>query len=151
MPILSRKTWVVIADGEKALLLRNLKNHPYPDLQVVAKEEQENPPDGDQKADRPGRRADGGTHQKSAMTEADWHNLAKDRFAKELSDLLYKHAQSGAFERLILVASPQVLGVLRADLHANVADLVIAEIPKTLTNHPLDKIEELLKAELDKL
>jgi len=151
MPILSRKTWVVIADGEKALLLRNLKNHPYPDLQVVAKEEQENPSDGDQKTDRPGRRADGGTHQKSTMTEADWHNLAKDRFAKELSDLLYKHAHSGAFERLILVASPQVLGVLRADLHANVADLVIAEIPKTLTNHPLDKIEELLKAELDKL
>ena len=151
MPILSKKTWVVVADGEKALLLRNLKDHPYPDLQVVAKEEQENPPDGAQKADRPGRRADGGGQQKSAMTEADWHELAKDRFAKDLSDLLYKHAHSGAFERLILVASPKILGALRADLHAEVADRVIAEIPKTLTKHPIDKIEELLKTELDKL
>jgi len=151
MPRLSRKTWVVIADGEKALLLRNLSDRPDPDLEVVVKEEQDNPPDGEQKSDRPGRRADGGMTQKSAMSEADWHDLAKDRFAKDLSDLLHKRAQSGAFDQLILVASPHILGVLRNDMRADVAGRVIAEIPKTLTNHPLDKIEAVLKAELDKM
>jgi hypothetical protein len=30
-----------------------------------------------------------------------------------------------------------------------VSDAVVAEVDKTLTNHPIDKIETLLKAELD--
>ena len=94
---------------------------------------------------------DNGPGQKSAYDDTDWHELAKERFAKDLSDMLYAEAHKGAFDRLVIAASPQVLGVLRADMHKEVSDKVIAEIPKTLTNHPMHKIEEIVKAELDAL
>ncbi len=58
-------------------------------------------------------------------------------------------AHAGKFDRLVLVASPQVLGNLRDEMHKEVSDRIIAEIPKTLTNHPIDEIEKLVKAHMD--
>jgi protein required for attachment to host cells len=47
-----------------------------------------------------------------------------------------------------LVASPGVLGELRGKMHKEVADRVVGEVAKTLTNHPVDEIEKVLKSEL---
>ncbi len=149
MANLSEGTWIVVTDSEKALFLRNLTDHQNPNLEVVAKERQENPPDHVQGANRPGRIADNGPGQKSAYEDTDWHELAKERFAADLSDLLYKRAHRGDFDRLVLVASPAVLGHLRDGMHKEVIDKVIAEVPKTLTNHPVREIEKLVKRELE--
>ncbi|MGI3168264.1 host attachment family protein [Pseudooceanicola sp. C21-150M6] len=138
--------WVLIADGEKALFLRNLTDGQDPHLEVVRKEEQDNPKDIDQSANRPGRMNDTGVGQRSALDDTDWHELAKERFADDLADLLYRQAHKGRFDRIVLVAPPKTLGELRKVLHKEVADKVIAEVPKTLTNHPLDEIEAALKA-----
>ncbi|TIX03020.1 MAG: host attachment protein, partial [Mesorhizobium sp.] len=51
--------WIVVADGEKALFLRNEGNTRNPDLQVVQEMEQENPATREQGSDRPGRYNDG--------------------------------------------------------------------------------------------
>ena len=83
------------------------------------------------------------------MEDTDWHQLAKDRFADDLAEWLYKQAHRGAFDRIVLVAPAGVLGEMRKKLHKEVADKVVAELDKDLTNHPLDKIESLLKDELD--
>ncbi|AJE47227.1 host attachment protein [Celeribacter indicus] len=147
MTILTQGTWVLIADGEKALFLRNDLDAQTPDLNVVKIETQENPPDHEQGANRPGRMNDNGPGQKSAFADTDWHELAKERFAAEVAAILYKEAHKGRFERIVLVAPPATLGELRDHLHKEVADKVVAELPKTLTNHPLDKVEELLKKE----
>ena len=149
MAHLTHGTWVLIADGEKALFLRNRLDAQTPDLEVVGKEAQENPSDLAQSANRPGRMPDSGPGQRSAMDDTDWHDLAKDRFAAELADMLYARAHSGAFSRIVLAAPPAVLGELRRHLHKEVRDRVVAEIAKDFTNHPLDKVEKLLKAELD--
>ncbi|MGY9046605.1 hypothetical protein P775_27420 [Puniceibacterium antarcticum] len=145
MGILTRGTWVLVADSEKALLLRNDLDDMNPDLNVVRIEQQENPSDRAQSANRPGRVADGGPGQRSALEDTDWHELAKERFADDLADLLYKQAHKGAFERIVLVASPNILGDLRGKLHSEVRSRVVAEVNKTLTNHPIDKIETLLR------
>ena len=149
MDALTQDTWVLVADGEKALFLKNVTDAEDPHLEVVRKEEQDNPKDIDQSANRPGRMADNGPGQKSAYDDTDWHELAKERFADELADLLYKQAHKGRFERIVLVAPPKTLGELRKSLHKEVADKVVGEVPKTLTNHPLDEIEKMLKAEED--
>ena len=149
MTKLTSGTWVVVADREKALILRNLTDHANPNFEIIGKEETEVDPDRLQPADRSGRRSDGAPNQKSAMDETRWHDLARDRFARDLADLLYARAHKGAFDRLVLVASPQVLGALRNELHSEVVDRVIAEIPKTLTNHSVRKLEVLVKAEMD--
>ena len=140
-------TWVLVADGEKALILENVTDDQHPNLRVVRKEEQENPPDREQATDKAGRLADNGPGQRTALAETDFHQLAKDRFAADLADILYRHVHKGRFEKLVVVASPQVLGALREEWHKEVADTVVIEIPKTLTNHPVAEIEKAIAAE----
>ncbi|GAB4348247.1 MAG: host attachment family protein [Oricola sp.] len=148
--------WLVIADGEKALFLRNDGDEKYPNLTVFREMEHANPATGEQGADRPGRLSDGGpaangaaggaNAHRSAVQETDWHRLEKERFAKELAALLYKHAHNGSYNEIVLVAAPTVLGSLRKELHKEVADKVIAEVDKDLTNHPVHEIEKLVLA-----
>ena len=112
-------TWIVVTDSEKELFLRNLTDHEDPHLEVTGMDEQENPSDIEQSANRPGRMQDTGVQQRSALDDTDWHELAKERFAADLAEKLYHEAHEGNFERLILVASPQVLGDLRAEPSPN--------------------------------
>lgn len=141
--------WVLVADSEKALFLRNDGDAQDLNLNVVRLERQDNPSDREQSANRPGRMQDTGVRQRSALDDTDWHELAKDRFADDLAELLYKYAHKNAFERIVLIAPPRVLGELRDKMHKEVSSRVVADMPKDLTNHPLDKVEKLLKAELD--
>ncbi|QYX57774.1 host attachment family protein [Roseovarius sp. SCSIO 43702] len=149
MAKLRQNTLVVVTDSEKALFLRNLTDHEDPNFEVEDQEEQDNPSDAEQSANRRGRMPDTGEGHRSAMDDTDWHELAKERFAKDLSDILYKEAHAGNFDHLVIAASPQVLGVLREEMHSEVLDRLVADIPKTLTNHPVDEIEKIVKAELD--
>ena len=151
---LTKGTWVLIADGEKALVLENQTDHENPYLTVLTKEEQDNPPDREQSANRRGRMGDGAPGQgnmghRSAYQDTDWHELAKDRFAADLADMLYDKAHKGAFDSLVLVTSRQVLGELRDKMHQEVSNKVIAEVPKVLTNHGIDEIETIVKNTLD--
>ncbi|MFX0540974.1 host attachment protein [Roseovarius sp. S4756] len=144
-------TWVLICDGEKALFLRNDGDAEAPDLNVVRIDEQDNPKDIDQSANRPGRMKDDGVGHRSAFDDTDWHELAKERFASDLADRLYKQAHRGAFDQIVIVAAAKTLGALRSELHQEVTNKVIAEIDKDLTNHPLDKVEQMVKADLAKM
>lgn len=148
MTKLHNGTWVLVADGEKALFLENKTDGEDPFLEVFREDEQDNPPTGEQAANRPGRFNDGPSVHRSAVQDTDWHQLAKDRFAQDLADILYKKAHKGDFDRLVLVAPPKTLGELRQEMHQEVSDKVIGEVPKTLTNHPVDEIEKIVKTEL---
>ena len=148
MTELANGTWVLVADGEKAMFLENVTDAEDPHLKVRRLEEQDNPRHGEQASDRAGRRGDGGPGQRSAMEEADWHMLAKARFAQDLAGILYKLAHRGAFDRIVLVAPARTLGALRKELHKEVAARVAAELPKDITNHPIPDIEKLVKAAL---
>lgn len=106
--------------------------------------EHENPPTSEQGTDSPGRQSDGPGAQKSAMDETDWHTLEKHRFAKEVAEALYKAAHAGRFSKIVIVAPPMTLGDLRKAFHKEVASRVVAEVDKTLTGHPPDKIERIL-------
>ncbi|MFW8636841.1 host attachment family protein [Cribrihabitans pelagius] len=149
MTKLSKGTWVLVADSEKALFLENVTDAQDPYLEVRSKDEQENPSDQAQSANRPGRFNDGPSVHRSAVDDTDWHELAKERFASDLADKLYKMAHKGKFEKLVLVAAPDVLGELRQNLHKEVENRVAGEIAKNLTNHPLDKIEQMVRDELE--
>ena len=146
MEKLSNGTWIVVADAEKALLMENVTDHDNPNFNIISRTDSPVP---DEYSDRPGRHADTGAHQKSALSENDWHALARDKFAKDLASLLYGFAHQGRYSRLVIAAAPDLLGALRGELHKEVSDKVIAEIPKTLTNHTPRKLEALIKSELD--
>lgn len=138
--------WVVVADGEKALFLKNEGDAKYPNFQVVQEMEQDNPATREQGTDRPGRYSDGPSAHRSAVQDTDWHRVGKERFADEIAERLYKLAHRGAFGEIVLVAPPLVLGELRKKLHKEVDEKVTAEIAKTLTNHAVFDIENILQA-----
>jgi protein required for attachment to host cells len=143
----SHDSLILVGDGQKALFLRNRGNAQRIDLVVERIFEQDNPPTREQGTDRPGRSiASPPGVARSAMEEVDWHHIAKERFASELAEALYRHALANRFEKLIVIAPPKILGNLRKAFHAEVADRVVAEIPKVLTSHPISEIEKLVAA-----
>ena len=141
---LAPDTWVLVADGEKALFLRNQGDEEAPFFSVVKKEEIDNPPTREQAANHPGRFNDGPSAHRSAVDDTVWHQLEKERFADDLAAQLYKMAHKRRFNRLIIAAAPEVLGNLRPQLHKEVQACLVAEISKDFTNHPLDEVERLI-------
>lgn len=141
--------WLVVADGEKALFLRNDGDEKFPNLAVFREQQQDNPANRAQGSEAPGRFNDGGpgtgaAPHRSAVAETDWHQLQKDRFAKDIADRLYRYAHAGRFESLVLVAAPGVLGAIRKELHGAVTTRIVGEVDKDLTNHPVGVIEKLV-------
>lgn len=143
---LEHDMFVVVADGEKALFLRNEGDALYPNLEVVREIREENPPTREQGSDRPGRFNDGPSVHRSAVADTDWHRAQKEKFADDIADRLYRLAHRGDFNKLVIVAPPLVLGEMRRKLHKEVSDRIVGEVPKTLTNHPVYEIEKLLTA-----
>lgn len=148
MAALEQGTWVIIADGEKALVMENITDAQDPNLVVVSVEEQDSVTA--KPTDRAGRRSDIGPNQKSAVEEDTWRAHAKSLFVQDVANLLNRKGLKGAYKRLVLVASPHVLGLLRRRLHSKVLAKVVAEVDKTLTNHPLHKVEQILRTRLAK-
>lgn len=142
-------TWIVIADGEKFLLLRNVGDTKFMNLEVVDQEASRNAPAHELATDRPGRRYDS-TRQsmtgvtasgKSGLSQTDWHQVEEARFAEHVASLLGEMAAKERFERLVVIADPRTLGVLRQNYDAELVPLIQAEIAKDLTNLPLEEIE----------
>lgn len=146
---LPHDSYVLVADGRKMLFFRNEGDQDYPNLQVVTAAEQKNPKTSDQGTDEPGRtfssQAMGGrSGGHSAYSDTDFHTLEETRFAVDAAEMLRERALDGAFERLLIIAPPSTLGDLRRHYHKEVEARLIGEIPKDLTNHPVDQIEKII-------
>ncbi|MBW6505648.1 MAG: host attachment family protein [Rhodobacteraceae bacterium] len=149
--LLAKGAWVVVADGEKALVLENIGDLRAPQLRLIRRDEADLEIPG---ADTypPGRVYESGPGIRvSALEQPDYARIAGERFAVELVASLAKAAKAGRFTRLVLAAPPQVLGALRAAMSAELGATVVAEVAKTLTNHPVAKIAEVIAAEIDPL
>lgn len=126
-------TWVVVADGSKARMFRNVgegmklslkQNHLLDSVDMQA----EGGPSGRQPPETAGSYIDEAT------------------FAKELANRLNAAALKEEFSHLFLVADPQTLGQLRPQLHQETTKRLVGELAKTLTNSPLADIERALSA-----
>lgn len=137
-------TLVVVLDGEKLLMFRNEGDEKYPNLVLDKKEEQDNPPDREQSANRRGRVHESVGSHRSAYEDTDFHQLAEDRFAAEAGELLKSRALSNDFEKLIIAAPPNTLGELRDHYHVEVKNRLIGEVDKELTGHPVAEIEKII-------
>lgn len=146
--LMPKGAWIVVADGEKAMILENVGTPVAPRLHLVSRDEAEAVVGA---SDRAGRMADGGPNQRSALEQTDYARLNAERFMADLIGTLDHKRGKGAFEALILVAPPQVLGALRDGMTDALRALVVAEVDKTLTKHPLPKITDLVVAEIDLL
>lgn len=135
---------VLVSDGRRARLLRNQGTPVKPQLIVETALDRVNPPTREQGTDKPGRLHGGDGVSRSAIEQTDWHTQEEERFAADIAELLYKMEHAGKFEELVVVAPPKMLGDLRAKFHQEVADTVIAELPKDLTQYSVPEIGRML-------
>jgi protein required for attachment to host cells len=142
---LAHDTWVIIADGAKYLALYNHGDEQFIDLRVITKTEIENPAARELSSDRPGRMSDGGLGY-SALNETDWHLVEKHRFSKDLGAKLEDCAAHDRFQKRVIIADPKSLGGLRYSIGDAVRRKLVAEIDKSYTNVPMEKIEAALGA-----
>ena len=151
---LDNDTWVVVADGEKYLLLRNRGDREHMHLEVVDHADSPNPPAHELSTDRAGRQHDAKRDMsgrveawgKSAMEQTDWHRVAEARHADDLAGRLADWAGEGRFRQLVVVADPRSLGTMRNGYDDALRSVIVAEIAKDLTNLPLAGIEASIRA-----
>jgi protein required for attachment to host cells len=135
---------VLIVDGKRARFLRNKGTPRHVELITERELEQENPPTREQGTDRPGRYLGADGVSRSAVEQTDWHQQAEERFAEAIADMLYRMAHAHAFDELVVVAPPKVLGNLRAAFHPEVTTRVVAEVSKDLTSLPVPELARRL-------
>jgi protein required for attachment to host cells len=138
---------VLVADGRKYLFLRNHGDGVRIDLRTEAHEERDLRKDREIKTDAPGLTGQSFGYGRSTMDEADFHEQEKERWAKELAELLNRRALNGDYGALAVVAPPRTLGALRKHFHKEVERRLVAEIDKEMTDRPVDQIEALLVGE----
>jgi protein required for attachment to host cells len=61
--------------------------------------------------------------------------------------MLKQRALRNEFDSLVVVAPPKTLGELRKHYHKEVEKRLAAEVPKDLTNMPIEEIERILQAQ----
>jgi protein required for attachment to host cells len=132
-----KRTWIVIANGARARIARS--NGPGKALEPAFAYDFAAPraPTRAIVSDRPGTYPDRGglgTHQFAPKT--DRHEYEKTLLAGDLAEVLDKGAVERAFDRLILVAPPAMLGRLRQAITRRAQSRVTAEIKKDLTHVP---------------
>ncbi len=139
MPTKKLTTWILIADGYRARILKN--EGAGTGLTPATDQQFKNPNvhgySRDLKSDRPGRAfGTAGSARHAMEPHHDYHVYEKHLFAKSMAKVLNEAALRKAFDRLILVAPPKTLGELRAELAEATSALVAGEINKDLTRTP---------------
>lgn len=135
---LPKNTLVVVADGERYLLL---EPDPGVGLDVSAVAERPLLRNVDVATDRPGRYPVHGGR-REAVQDTDYKRLAAADFARGLAAELDRTGD----RPLVLVAAPRTLGDLRKALSEQAAARVMKEIAADLTRHPVPDIAAALAA-----
>jgi len=136
--------WVLVGDGRRALFFQNHGDADLLDLRVVETRIDENPATREQGSDKPGRSFASKGGVRSAVDDADWHELEEERFARAMADRINQAAESGELSAIAIVAPPKSLGEIRKELSVKAQGKVIGELAKDLTRHPLKDIEKAL-------
>jgi protein required for attachment to host cells len=144
-------TWIVVAHEAGARFFENLGRGTG--LELV--EEIEHPDgrarDRDLASDRPGRsfRKNSGDPSRASMSQSEGpHDRAVADFARALANRLKDARVQNQYKRLVLVAPPRFLGLLRSSLDGPTAQLVMVSLDKDLaaskTNELVDRLSKLI-------
>ncbi len=144
---LEQGDWVVVCDGTKALILENIGDEKFPNLQTKNVFEQDNPKTQEQGTDAPGRSIQSVGSARSAMEQTDWHEQAERAFLSELVARLDAAVGAGDVKSLVIVAPPRALGVLRQGYSGQVKRALRDEIHKDFVKMPVHEIEKHLVGE----
>lgn len=139
-------TWIIIADGSRARFLANDGPGKGLHAAIAGEFHHDALPTRELGTEKPGRVNAAFSPSRSAIQpHLDWHEFEKAKFSQEMAGLLNDAAEKKSFDDLIIVAPPRTLGTLRQALSSKTSDHVRAEIPKDLTQVPLQEMPGHLK------
>lgn len=138
-------TLIVLADGQRHLILENHGQAVAWDLGVHHIDETRLRPVGEQGVERPGRYPIAGGR-RTAVEQTDWKAMDRAAFAKQLAHWINDEVASTPDRNFVLVAEAQSLGLIRKALSKQAADRVLAEMTADYVDRPLDEIAAFLKA-----
>ena len=143
------RTWIVVADGSRARLfssnggrnpIREIEGMVRPSVRLHEGDLSESGNGRTFNGDR--RRSHGLASNKSIKKHV------ASQFAKQIATRLKNGLHKGAYNHLMLVAAPAMLGTMRETLSPQVSRKVLLELDKDLTRDPVDKIRSHLPAYL---
>jgi protein required for attachment to host cells len=105
-------------------------------------------PDRELETDRPGRRfggTDGNRHAVDGERSTERHEI--ELFAREVARTLDVARTRHEFDRLVLIAPPRMLGLLREALPAPCRDVVAAELAKDYVHQDFEQIRDAVPRE----
>jgi protein required for attachment to host cells len=150
------KTRIVVADQSEARFY-NLEHLDAP-LRLVGKltDPKAHLHDRDLKSDRPGRVFDhaptegrrGAVAHHGTDGERSPRQHEAKLFAGRIAEELAASARDGQFQRLIVMAGPAFLGLLRATWPPGLRSVIAAEVPKDLIHEPESAIRSHLTREI---
>ena len=135
---------VLVIDGRKLLLFKNVGSVAAPTLSVATHREQASAATRDQGSDMPGTMHQSVGSARSGYEQTDFHQQDEDRFAADAAEMLKREVLAGRIEALIVIAAPRTLGELRKHYHGEVAKRVVGEIAKDIAGCPTDEIAAVI-------
>jgi len=133
---------VITVNGQNARLLRNGGSAKDPRFTIVEERHIDIPPDRDLLSDRPGRSFASAAPVRHAYQEDSAHDRAEVDFAVQAMDML-NHTQAQG-EPVVLIAPPEMLGVLRAKMSQQYRGRITHEINKDLHAQTPQEIADFL-------
>ncbi len=132
------RTWILIADAGRARVLQNMgPGKGTTAVDGLASESALPSSTNEIVADRQGRSFEStGSTRHPMEPRTDPREQMKRSYLEMLADQLDGKLQAGAFDRLVVVAPPQALGILRAAFSDRVRSAVSGELAKDLTKTP---------------
>ena len=146
--IVPNGTLVMVVDGARSLLFRNIGAALAPELALIESSNDPSPRTAELGTDRPGRRFESMRTGRGAYDGPDYHQQEEDHFSHIAAAHLNRLASDGD-HKLILVAAPKVLGTMRPHIAAATRHLLIGEIAKDYAGKPAHEIAEMLEAHKD--
>ncbi len=128
--IIPHNALVVVADGGKAILLRNTGASGeltlHEEQRLTLQDFSNDGPSG------------------SRPQEQTPHQTDEATFAKKLAHALFTMHEQKRYERLVLIADPQTLGQLRTAMHKTVEASLVETLSKDYTNMRTAEIQKAL-------
>lgn len=138
-------TWIVVAESARARILTS--SGPRTGLEEIAAltHPAARLKERDLVSDTHGRSFDSAGQGRHTMGRHLDHKQAEaEAFAREIAERLEAARQRGEFQKLILVAPPEFLGLLRKCMAPACADKVVATVNKNLVQHDPSEIRKSL-------
>jgi protein required for attachment to host cells len=142
------RTYILVADGARAHLLLS-EGRGKPLIEVPGSDlRHDTKLDHELSSDRPGRVHESANVSRHAIEREDLHQREKERFAQSLAEALDKRLANREYDRLVIAAAPETLGVIRSALSDRVRAVILGEVAKDLTKIPNPQIRPHLGDDL---